>query len=126
MKIFYIDVNDEDIHLNHSNRIKYFSIHSSREFIAPILPYLIEFEMNRHSGENADLRNLIYSSSLKKLTAEECYSMVPNQLKERGVITRNPYAPHFLDDDKMRNMMEMKDNCQDDNFTIYEDEVTVY
>ncbi len=34
----YIDVNDEDIHLNHSNRIKYFSIHSSREFIAPILP----------------------------------------------------------------------------------------
>lgn len=58
--------------------------------------------MNRHSGENADLRNLIYSSSLKKLTAEECYSMVliPKQLKERGVITRNPYASHFLDDDK--------------------------
>ncbi len=50
--------------------------------------------MNRHSGENADLRNLIYSSSSKKLTAEECYSMVliPKQLKERDVITRNPIS----------------------------------
>lgn len=126
-----IDVNDVDLHfndLNHSNRIQYFSIRLSREFRAPILPSLIEFRISRDSGD-VDLRNLIYSSSLKTLTVDECYYtvLIPNQLKKRGVIIEDHYAPCFIGDDEMGTMKEIHDSHQDDNINIYdEDEVTVY
>ncbi len=76
--------------LDDSKDIKSLIIDNSYCFVLPILPALEDVTMLSDSG-TIDLRNLIYSPSLKRVSLGYCkYSVIiPKELKERGVIIDN-------------------------------------
>ncbi len=121
--------------LNNSKRIKFLSLTNGWSSELPKLPSLMEFTLSCDVGDEIDLRNLVYSLSLKKITFEYCRDNIPipKLLKERGVIIncKDDFNYNFVEvdaeqsNDKKRNDKENDDN--DDDLNIYdEDEVTVY
>lgn len=144
-KILYLDINyysktylpyDK---LNHSKDIKTLIIDNSYDFVAPVLPSLIQFQLINDSAE-VSLKNFIYSSSLKRIYLRYCkYGVIiPKQLKERGVIINrsDTFSLKLKEVDVEQNNNhendqddgnETNDNLNDDSSNIYdEDEVTVY
>lgn len=142
---FIYEVDHPQLHyLNYSNHIKYLTICGSLDFKAPILPSLIELELESMTGE-VDLTNLIYSLLLEDITFNLCTQstvLIPSQLIEEGVEIYYSDCYNVVEvkvemstnseirnNDKNYEIPKNSDNNDnnDDGMNIYdEDEVTVY
>jgi len=145
----YVSLNQ----LDNSKRIKFLSITNCYSDRLPNLPSLVEFTLKNDSGDEVNLRSLINSLSLKKVTFDWCRStiLIPKQLKERGVIINrlDDYSLKLVEVDVEQNNNhdsteseneenvnrdhdtddgnEANDNLNDGSSNIYdENEVTVY
>ncbi len=111
--------------LNNCNNLKFLHISGYKDFKIPILPSLIKLKLVGDIGK-IDLRNLVYSLSLKEVSVIDHRDKpipIPKQLKERGVILdSSPYYSIFVEiDDEISNMKE-SDHDYDDNSDVNSDD----
>lgn len=102
--------------LNNCDKIKSLYISGSKDFKIPILPSLIKLKLVGGIGK-IDLRNLIYSLSLKKVSVIDHGGKpipIPKQLKERGVILDSSSSSSFIEFDYV-DESAFDDSDDDDN-----------